>query len=345
MRKRKWKIRAISLSFLILAGGVLFKVLRSIIISQKNLPEQQQVLTTPSGKILGVSHSSFSEDSNNFSLKSSEVDEVNKDTFHFKNLESDFKISETEKGKITADESQMETVDSKKCDFNGNVKLTTESGLTLETEKSFVDFDKKISQGDTDIRITQDKTDLTSKKYFFDMNTKTVVLTDQVKGNVNGNFISTDKLTVEFDQSVGKDVKRILALGKSLYKTPHYSLKAGGSIEYTKDRAKADKNVVLLYKKDKKLYDIKSSHMDVDFSGNSVKKVTAYGKLVIKTEDSSTIKGEKGVLEDNFLTVTGNVIISDKRGVVFCDKVVLDTETNNTKIYNSKGIINKKDEQ
>lgn len=345
MLRRRWKIKAISLTFLLLAVGILFKLLSSLIVFEKIFPKHKiLILPLDKNKFFGVSHTSFSEDSNEFSLKSSEVSEVDKDKFNFKNLETNFKISENENGKITADESHVVTSESKKCDFKGNVKLTTDSGLTLQTEESFVDLNKKIAQGNTDILITQDKTKLYSKKYYFDMDKKTVILIDQVKGDVKGNFISTDKLTVEFDKSVGKDIKKIFAEGNSLYRTPQYTLKSKGSIDYMKDKAKADKNVELHYKKSDRIYDINASHMKVDFLGNSIKKIYAYDKLMIKTDNSTTIKGKKGILENDLLTVTENVIISDKRGVVFCDKVVLDTKTNNTKIYNSKGII-KKDKQ
>ena len=339
MLNRKWKIRTISLLFVGAAGFILYKVGRSAFAVTKVIRERESSGVSEKNEFSDVVYTSFDENSNKITLKSIKVKETNNEVFDFDNMTTTFNISPKETATIFADETRFVSKESKQCEMSGNVKLTTEKGLLLETEKSFVDIDKKIARGDTDIRITQDDTKFFARKYKFDMGKKIMTLIKDVKGNISDDLITADKLIVEFDKVIGKDLKKVHAFGNSSYKTKQYDLKAVKDIVYTKQYAEANGNVYLDFEKNKRKYRVKSDHIMMDFKENLIKKVVAENNLEIKIDDATSIKGDHGVLEDNFLTVTGNTVISNGKGKILCKKAILNTKTNDIKVYDSKGII------
>ena len=328
------------------AGFIFWKVGRSVFAVTKVIHEREESEISEKNEFTDIVYTSFDENSNKITLKSSKVKEKNNETFDFDNMVTTFNISPEETATIFADESRFVSKESKQCEMNGNVKLFTEEGLLLETEKSFVDIDKKIARGDTDIKITQDDTKFFAKKYQFDMGKKIVTLIKDVKGNISDDSVTADKLVVEFDKVIGKDFKRVHAFGNSSYKTNQYNLRATKDIIYTKkdtshtkQYAEANGNVNLDFKKDKRSYFVTSDHMTMDIQNNIVEKVIAQNNLKIKIDDTTSIKGDRGVLENDFLTVTGNTVIFNEKGKILCKKAILNTKTNDIKVYDSKGII------
>ena len=152
-------------------------------------------------------------------------------------------------------------------------------------------------------------------------------------------MVTADKLVVEFDKVIGKDLKKVHAFGNSSYKTAQYDLKAIKEIIYTKKYTEANGNVNLDLKKDKRNYFVEAEHMTMEFQRSIVKKVIAQNNLKIKIDNTTSIKGNHGVLVGDFLTVTGNVVISNEKGKILCKKAILNTKTNDIKVYDSKGII------
>ena len=339
MLNRKWKIRAISFLFVGAAGFIFYKVGRSAFAVTKIIREKESLRVSEKNEFSDVVYTSFDENLNKITLKSSKVKETNNEIFDFDNMATTFNISQEETATIFADKTRFVSKDSKQCEMIGNVKLSTEEGLLLETEKSFVDIDKKFACGNTDIRITQDDTKFFAKKYQFDMGKKVVTLMKNVNGNISGDLITADKLVVEFDKVIGKDLKKVHAFGNSSYKTSQYDLRATKDIIYTKEHAEANGNVNLDLKKDKRNYFVESEHMTVEFQKNVIKKVIAQNNLKIKIDNMTSIKGNHGVLAGDFLTVTGNTVISNEKGKILCKKAILNTKTNDIKVYDSKGII------
>jgi len=336
---RKWKIRAVSFVFLVAAGFVLCKVVRSLLIVPKVIHRSKSVKTSEKNEFSDVIYSSFDKDSNKITLKSSKIQEKTKNSFDFNNLATTFYISPKESVTILADRTHFISQESKQAEMKGNVKLSTESGLLLKTEKSFVDIDQKMAKGDTDISIIQNGTKLSAKKYHFDMDRKIVTLIKNVKGNLSDGLIEADKLVIEFEKEIGKDFKNVHSFGNSSYKTNQYDLKANKDIIYKKEYAEANGNVELNFVSNGKNYLINTDKLTMSLRNDIIKKVTARNNLIIKVDNSLTIKGDQGILEDKLLTVSGNTLITNEKGNILCERAILNTKTNDIKIYNSKGII------
>ncbi len=79
----------------------------------------------------------------------------------------------------------------------------------------------------------------------------------------------------------------------------------------------------------------------MDLQENVIKRVVAEGNLQIKMDNTTSIQGDSGILEDDFLTITGNTIIFNEKGKILCKKAILNTKTNDIRVYESKGVINK----
>lgn len=341
MLKRKWKIRAIAFLFVGAAGFVLWKVSRSAFSIGRGILERESNKTSEKNEFKDVVYTSFDKDSNEIMLEASKVKETSDKVFDFSNLVTTFNISPNEMATIFADDTHFVSKDSKQCEMNGNVRLLTEEGLLLETEQSFIDMDRKIAHGDTEILITQDDTEFFAKKYQFDMENKIVTLIKDVKGNLADDLIVADKLVIDFDKSIGKDLKKVHAFGNSSYKTAQYNIKAAKEIIYTNQYAEANGNVDLDFKKDNHNYRVKSDHITMDLNENVIEKVVAKGNLRIKVDDATSIQGDHGILENEFLTIIGNIVIFNEKGKILCKKAILNMKTNDIRVYESKGVIKK----
>ena len=328
--------------FLAAAGFVLYKVGRSLVVVPRIIHKNKPVKNLIKNEFSEVVYSSFDGDSNKITLKSSKIQEKAKDFFDFTQLATTIKISPEETVTILADKTHFISQKSKQAKMKGNVKLSTGSGLLLKTEESFVDIDQKIAKGDTDILITQNDAKFSAKKYHFDMSKKIVTLIKDVKGNISNGQITTEKLIIEFEKEIGKNFKKVHAFGNSSYKTEQYDLIASKEIMYGKEYAEANGNVYLDFIKDGKNYHVNANKLTMSFQNDVMIKLTAHNNLTIKVDNSTLVKGNDGVLENDLLTVSGNVRITNKKGNVLCEKAILNTKTSDIRIYNSKGIIKKR---
>ena len=341
MLKRKWKIRAISFLFVGAAGFIFWKVSRSAFSIGNVILERESNEISEKNEFKNVVYTSFDKDSNEIILESSKVKETSDKVFDFSNLVTTFNISPDETATIFADDTHFVSKDSKQCEMKGNVRLLTEEGLFLETEQSFIDMDKKIAHGDTEILITQDDTKFFAKRYWFDMGNKIVTLIGDVKGNLAEDLIVADKLVIDFDKAIGKDFKKVHAFGNSSYKTNQYNVSAFRDIVYTNQYAEANGNVDLDFKKDKHNYHVKADHITMNLKENVIERVIAENNLRIKVDDATSIQGDNGVLENDLLTITGNTIIFNEKGKILCKKAILNMKTNDIRVYESKGVIKK----
>ncbi len=342
MYNRRRKIRLIAGTFIVLACLICFKILYSVL-TANNIYYKNNLKNNSVNSFSDITYKSYENNKSNVFIKSSEVTEENNGIINFKNLISTFKISKEETATISSDKSQALTRNAKQCEFIGNVKLSTENGLFVETEKLFVDFNKNIAYGNYPIQITQDNVKLTAQqKCFFDMDGKKIILTGQVKGYINEDLVIADKMEIEFGDVLGNDLKKVKAFGHPLYKTYQYSLKAVERIEYSRCKVEAHNNVILKYKEKGKIYDVKANHLFGDIKGNTLNKIWGEGDFIIKT-DSYIIKGNKGTLFDNILTVNDNVTILNNKNTIICESAMLNTNTNELKIYKSKGLVSAKE--
>ncbi len=342
MHNRRRKIKLIAGAFVVLAFLICFKILYSVL-TANNIYYKNSFKNNSMNSFADITYKSYENNKSNVFIKSSEVTEENNGIINFKNLISTFKISKEETATISSDKSRALTSNAKQCEFIGNVKLSTENGLFVETEKLFVDFNKNIAYGNHPIQIAQDNIKLTAQqKCFFDMNGKKIILTGQVKGYINEDLVIADKMEIEFGDVLGKDLKKVKAFGHPSYKTSQYYLKAVDNIEYNQCTVEAHNNVILKYKEKGNAYDVNANHLFGDIKENILNKIWGNGNFVIKT-DSYIIKGNRGTLFDNILTVNDNVTILNNKNTIICESATFNTNTNELKIYKSKGLVSTKD--
>jgi LPS export ABC transporter protein LptC len=309
LRRRRGKIKLLSILFA-LAGAAIFAVLTKFILDAKKATSKESFAIQKINSFSEMKFKTYDKNGKEINVASESVYETKKDEYVLKNSVSSFALSNGEFLTISADVAKAVKKDKTECEFTGNVKLSTESGFLMKTEKLFVYFNKKIATGDVDVAISQDDTKLSSKKYFFDMNDYVLTLTGDAKGFLRTSKISSDKLIIRFDGSGGKKVKSIDAL----------------------------KNVVLLYKKDGDDYDVRSDSMLAQINNGALDNIKANGSLIIKTKDA-IIRANRGILKGDKIDVFGNVSISGKQGNIFGNSAMLDVKTGDIFIDKSSGIL------
>jgi LPS export ABC transporter protein LptC len=337
LRTRRAKIKFISILFAVAAVGI-FVMLSAFLIGTKKDMFEGNAFRHGKNSFSNVSFKTFDSSGKNISLKSDEVYESQKDHYVFKNLVSAFALSNGELVTVSANQTKAIRKDRTECEFIGNVKLSTESGLLMESEKLFVDCNKKIASGDSDVVISQENTHLSAKGYFFDMNNNTLTLNNKANGSFKSNKISANKMIICFNDMHKKSVKSIDAFENANFTTPDYTLKASKSILYTENEVKASQNVVLFYHKDSSSYDVRADSMQAKINNGALGTVKANGSLIIKTKDAK-IRSDSGILDGDNVNVFGNVVISGKHGNIFGKTATIDTKTGKVLVSKSSGIV------
>lgn len=272
-------------------------------------------------------------------VTSDKVSEEKKDNYTFENFKSSFVLSSGECGEVSAKIAKAINGDKTVCDFIGNVKLTTDSGLLMKSEKAFANFNTKIITGSTPVSITKNGFNLSGDNYHFDINKHILILTGTAKGNSEKQKrkISSEKMTIQFSD---KDIKSLEANGKSSFISPDYELYAKKSITYKVGQLHAESNVNLLYKKDASTFNIKSDKMNAILDEkSSIVEAFAYGNLIIKTKDA-IVRSNKGSFKNDKIVAIGNVRISSEHGDVFGEIAELNVSTGAISVKKSSGIIN-----
>jgi LPS export ABC transporter protein LptC len=338
LRKRRVKIKFISILFVLLAAGI-FVALVTVILDTKN--------AILGGNFLKLNGSSVSKiklkthhNGKEITMESENVFYGNqKDVYTLKNMVSSFALPNGELLTVSADTVKAVRKDKTECEFMGNVKLSTKSGLLIETTRLLADFNKKIATGTDEVVISQDDSKISAKEYFFDMEKNTVTLINNAKGLFKANKINSDKLVICFDDMYKKSIRSMEAFGNITYVTDAYTLKAQKSILYSANKVEAYENVILLYKKDGDNYDIRSNSMCAKINNGKLDDIEALGSLIIKTKNA-TIRADRGILSGDKINVFSNVIISGKHGNIFGDAATLDLVTRDILINKSSGVVN-----
>ncbi|MDR1982203.1 MAG: LPS export ABC transporter periplasmic protein LptC [Holosporaceae bacterium] len=338
MRSRRTRIKLISIFFAVVAIGIfiviiIFTAKTKRAISLENSPNPQKNFFSE------IKFRTYDLKGKEINVKSESIYENKKNNYVFKNMVSNFTMPNGEILTISSDITNAIREDRMQCEFIGNVKLSTDSGLIMKTKSLFVDFNKKIAHGNTEVVISQDDTQVSGKKYFFDMNKNVLILTGNANGLLKSDRVHADMLVIRFNDMHEKNIKNIDAIGNATYTTKDYVLKAQKNILYSSNRIDAQSDAILLYKKNGNDYDIRSDSMQAEINNGRLDNIKTNTSLTIKT-NNATIRADRGVLKDDIIEVLGNVVISGEQGNIFGNSATLNVKTGDVFISKSSGIVN-----
>ncbi|MDR2681620.1 MAG: LPS export ABC transporter periplasmic protein LptC [Holosporaceae bacterium] len=345
MRRRRTRIKIIAIIFAAIAIAMLTGLLVYTFNTRDSNSEIFKLSENINANVFSkISYRTYDSNGKEITLSSEKVTEEQKNNYVFQQMTSNFSLSSGEDVSVSADITKLIREDKTICEFIGNVKLSTSSGLLLKTEKAVVDFGKKTADGNTEIFLEKDNVRLSANNYHLDIENKIAILNGNARGISDKHSISCNKMTVHFagdmkNLSDAKSIKSINAEGNAKCTSPNYTLTAQKNILYTGESIVVDTHVNLVYKKEEKAFDIKSGHMIATLKeNNTIKEVKATKYLTIKTPDA-IIRSNRGILRDNKISAFGDVVISSADGDVFGDTAVFDIDTGSIFIDKSSGIV------
>ncbi|MDR2723850.1 MAG: LPS export ABC transporter periplasmic protein LptC [Holosporaceae bacterium] len=335
-KRRRTRIKLISILF---AGGAvaLLVVLAIFLLDTKKMSPGEFFLSRKGNSFSKVQFKTYDHNKKEISLQADDVCENEKNNYTLKNMLSTFALPNGKILIVTANSTKVHRKDKTLCELIGNVKLSMESGLRLETDKMFIDFTKKIANGDTEIIISQDDTKLFAEKYIYDSESNILTLKGKARGLFGINKISSDELIIHLDNTCGENIKSILATGDVVYSGEIYTLKAK-KIRYSNDKIEAWSDVVLFFKKNGSDCETRADFMQASIKRGKIDSIKANGSLIIKTKNV-TIRAQEGIFNGEKIKVIGNVIISEKQGNIFGNNATLNLKTDDISIDKASGII------
>ncbi|GHU16981.1 hypothetical protein FACS189472_03230 [Alphaproteobacteria bacterium] len=324
MRRRRRRIKFISIVFALLAVGIIVFVMIYILDTENSSSEKFQFTDSSAESVLSeISYKTYDSKGKEITLSSKKITEEKKDNYLFENMTSNFQLSDGESGSVSSDKTKLIRDDKTICEFFGNVKFTTSSGLVLKTEKSIVDFNKKTAVGNTDISIEKDGLQLSSNGYLFDINNNIVTLTGNVRGflyqrdvgsdnaslpsesyasaifnaetasekeNASGATICCNKIVIHFMRkkdagNLSKSVKSIDAIGNASCTSPDYTLTAKKNILYQRDVGSDNASLP------------SESYASTIFNAEAASKIIADSNVTLRHKsDGSTVYCDKMVI-------------------------------------------------
>ncbi|MDR2068056.1 MAG: LPS export ABC transporter periplasmic protein LptC [Holosporaceae bacterium] len=329
----------LSVFFIVAALGVIVALAIPVISAKKLISSLDINFHGKNNAFSEVTFKTKDDKGRKISLSSKKASESKKDNFIFEDITLTFTMSNGENGTVSADLTKAIRADQTLCEFTGNVRLKTDAGLSIETEKSLVDFTKKIASGNDGITISRKDVKASSQKYFFDINKNILTLTGNVEGFLRTDRITSDKMIINFAEEYGKSAKSMEAVGNAFYVAANYRLRARKNILHSGNNVEARDEVILLYKKNGNHYDVRSDHMRATLDQYGViDDIVATGSLLIKTKDA-IIRADRGVFKGDMVTVCDNVMVSGNQGDIFGNSATLDIRSGEISINNSSGVM------
>jgi LPS export ABC transporter protein LptC len=299
--------------------------------SRESSPEQERNFFS------GVKLKTRDSRGKEISLKSDKVVRDRKDGYLLQNVDSTFELPNGEVLTVRADSAHASAGSREECEFSGNVRLSTKSGLVTETEKLFVDLKREIALGDADVVIRSDGIRMTSRRYFFDIKKQLLTLTENAQGSFKFGKVNAEKLVVRLSGGERRVVENAEAVGNVVCISENYELKAK-KILYFADRTEAQGEVILFYRTKENSYNIRSDSMNAELKSGTLDNVRADGSLIIRTKNA-TIRADRGIRRGDLMRVFGNVAVSGAYGDVFGDEATLDMKNGSISMKKSGGIV------
>jgi hypothetical protein len=352
-RKRKFYIKSLAIFFLVIAVAVAFLLLKPLLERTRGVAVGDFLkYVEDDSSFRDFSYTMYTKDKKKIILKSDKVAEIKKNCYIFKNLESTLSLLNGDIISIFADTTKTINESKTKSQLYGNVRLFTKSGLSMKTEKAFVDFDKKIVLGDDAIAIKlspastghkqQRKIILNGKKFLFDLDKNTLTIFEMAKGIVDSSSISSGSIVICFDDIREGTIKRIEAKKNPIFTTKDYTVMAKDDVVYCPMEVSAHGDVVFNYYRDDKNLRIQSENFTalIDGTGNIYNVVT--NSAFTARTPSAIIMADRGFFSHNQISAVGNVVVVSDDGSVFGESAVFDIPSGELQLSKSSGVVSKK---
>jgi hypothetical protein len=347
-KRRKFYITALTVVFVVIALAIALLLFKMIVAGSKRTACDEVVSHGgDESSFRDLSYAMHTKDGKEITIKSDKVIETGKNRYVFENVKSTFTLSSGDVVTVQADITNATNESRTKCDLSGNVRLFTKSGLSLQTQKAFVDFDKKIVQGNGEVALelsptnekSGKKTALKGKNFCFDFHKNTLTVLESVKGNVNANTITSGNIVICFENPAEGSVKKIDATQNPTFATKYYTVSAKNSIVYSPGKVHANGNVIFAYHKSDKNIRLKSEDATVTIDdGGNVSNIVINSAFTAHTPNA-IIMADRGLFADNRISAFGNVVISGDDGDIFGESAVFDVSSGEIQLNKSSGIV------
>lgn len=335
---------------MLIAICIIISIIVSLIKSKHNIQYELHQSDIGHNTFSNVSYKTYDAKKKEITLTSEKVFETKKDNYVLNKIKATFELPNNETGTITADTIQAIRSDKTVCNFRGNVVFSTVSGILLRTEQATIDFNKKTAKGNSPIYLSQKNLNISSDKYYIDINHNIVTLighvccifnTNSINNKTNQKsqncYISSEKMIIYLDKTAQNSISRIEAIGNISFSSQDYNLKTKKRIIYSPKKIATESAVNIIYKNNCNISAGRiTATLDTQFR---IREATAHEYFTIKTKDIN-MKSNSGVLKNNKIIAHGNVVISHCNGNIFGDNAELDLITNSISIKNSNGVLN-----
>ncbi|MDR3156121.1 MAG: hypothetical protein LBT90_03420 [Holosporaceae bacterium] len=345
--KRKFYIKTLVIVLIAIAIAMAFLLLKPIMEGTKKAAMGDFLNHIgDESSFRNFSYTMHTKDKKEITLESDKVTEIEKNRYVFENLKSTFTLSNGDVVTILANTTKTRNGSKTKCELGGNVRLFTKSGLYMQTEKVFVDFDKKIVRGDGAIAMElstntnyKKKTTLKGEFFCFDFDKNILTISRAAKGNVDSNAISAGGITIYFDNIKERTVKKIDATKNPIFVTKYYTITAKNAMTYSSKKIHADGDVVFTYHNGNKNMRVKSNDFTAIVDGNgNVSSIVANSAFTAYTANA-IIEADGGCLAGNQISAFGNVVVISKNGNIFGESAVFDISSGEVQLKKSSGVV------
>lgn len=195
---RKNKIRALSGLLAVFAVGMGIAALRPLFRAAKVFMERRKnQKITESNTFETVDIAMYDSKDRKINISAEQISKNKNESTDLKRMTSDFSLENGEKCKVTADTAQ--TLSEKRIDFKGNVRLHTGSGLSLETERSLVDLNRKTACGKPHVVIKKANAEVSGDDYFIDLGKRTLTIKNNAKAKNSNENIESNQLAAHLN--------------------------------------------------------------------------------------------------------------------------------------------------
>lgn len=302
MHKRKNKIRIFSLLFVIAAVSIAGVILAPFFHVKEVLTPSDSLKEMETDSFDGIHIALYDSRDRRMDVSAGRVSEKGAN-YVLKRMTSRFMVSE-EKCEVSSDIAK--SLANEQLDLSGNVQLKTNSGLSLNTEHSLINTERKTAKGNCKVIITKDNSKISGDKYFINLEKKYLNIEGNAKAEHFGKNLVANQLGVYFNTS---KIEEVIAVGSVTYSSKIYFMTAN-KMHYKKQKLTTNGSVdVFNIQKNERIcsdqmlayFDDNDRPVNVQFIGNA--------KYFSR---ECTLKSSKLLYRGNQINAIGNVVLDYK---------------------------------